>query len=246
MFSRRRFLMGLAACPMCAAAAKAEGTQWSYDGAANPGKWGELDPKFKACSVGGEQSPVDLKGAIKADAGNLVLSWKAEAFQVVNNGHTIQANGGDASSLMLDGKPYAMKQFHFHAPSEHALNGERSDMEVHFVHASPEGPLTVVGVFLKAGAANPVFAAVMADAPAAEGAAKATSSVDPLKMLPTSRNLFRYQGSLTTPPCSEIVNWVVMEAPVEVGGAELAAFTKLFPNNARPLQPLGRRFLLRS
>ena len=246
MPTRRTFLLGLAACPMCAAAAGAEGQHWSYEGTGKPEEWGNLDSKFKACAVGAEQSPVNLTGGIKAQAGALVLNWKPEAFQVINNGHTIQANGGAASSLTLDGKAYWLKQFHFHAPSEHALDNNRSAMEVHFVHASTEGALTVVGVFLKVGKANTDFSTVMAAAPAEESAAKAPSMVKPSAFLPTSRATYRYEGSLTTPPCSEIVNWVVMENAVEVASADIAAFVKLFPNNARPIQPLSRRFLLRS
>ena len=238
--------MGLAACPICSQDARAETAHWTYDGATGAKSWGELDPQFKACAVGSEQSPVNLAGAIKAEAARLALDWKAEPFQIVNNGHTIQANAGAASSLTLDGKAYGLKQFHFHAPSEHALNGERSAMEAHFVHAASDGALTVVGAFLKAGAANAGFAARMGAAPAGEGQAKASITIDPSVFLPASRALFRSEGSLTTPPCSEIVNWLVMETPVEASAGNLAAFVKLFPDNARPLQPLNRRFLLRS
>jgi len=244
MQSRRKFMLGLVACPLCASAAKAEGAHWSYEGNSKPENWAKLDAKFKVCAVGTEQSPVNLSGAVTAQPDNLALKWSSEPFQVINNGHTIQANTGGTNTLDLDGKSYSLKQFHFHAPSEHALDNKRSAMEVHFVHAAADGGLTVVGVFMKVGKANAAFRDVMANAPAKEGESKTKTTIDPNVMLPEKRGHFRYEGSLTTPPCSEIVNWVVMENPIEVAEADVAAFVKLFPNNARPLQALNRRFLL--
>jgi carbonic anhydrase len=247
MLNRRSMLAGLLACPVCAGLARAEGASphWTYEGHGGAGDWGALDQRFKACAVGAEQSPIDLRKATKADIGALKIDWKPEASKVVNNGHTIQINVAGASTANLDGDAFALKQYHFHTPSEHALDGARTDMEVHFVHANAEGKLAVVGVFMKAGAKHDGFAAIMAAAPKAEGEAALPAAVDPRKFLPKSKARFRYEGSLTTPPCSEIVDWNVFEQPIQVAESDVTAFVKLFPMNARPLQTIGRRFLLK-
>ena len=244
-FTRRSFLMGLASCPFCAAAAKAaEGSHWGYDDAQ---KWGEHDVAYRACAIGGEQSPVDLTGAIKADIHAPTLSWKPQAFKVVNNGHTIQANVTPGSFATSENRKFELKQFHFHTPSEHAIQGKRAQMEAHFVHAEEGGELLVLGALLEAGsqsAKNMAFTALMATAPKKEGEAELKAPVDAAALVPKRRHFFRYEGSLTTPPCSEVVNWNVFSDPVEVAASDIETFKKLFPMNARPLQPLHRRVVL--
>ncbi|MCW2316554.1 carbonic anhydrase [Rhodoblastus acidophilus] len=243
--NRRGLLAGLLACPVCAGLARAEGAHWAYEGHGGADEWGKLDSKFQACAVGAEQSPIDLKKATKADIGTLQIGWTPEANKIVNNGHTIQLNVAGASTAQLDGEAFVLKQYHFHTPSEHALSGARTDMEVHFVHANAAGKLAVVGVFMKAGAAHKGFSAIMAAAPKAEGEAALAAAIDPKSFLPKTKARFRYEGSLTTPPCSEIVDWNVFEQPVEVAESDIRAFVNLFPMNARPLQAIGRRFLLK-
>ena len=245
--SRRSFLTGLAACPLCASIARAESAHphWTYEGHGGPKEWGELAKEFQTCALGTQQSPIDLEAAIPAAQSALTLAWSAQPFKVVNNGHTIQADALSAANTVdLGGKVYQLVQFHFHAPSEHAVGGERTAMEAHFVHARPEGGLAVVGVFMKAGKANDAFAAVMAAAPKTEGAAAAQPVIDIARMLPERRSLYRYEGSLTTPPCAEVVDWNVFAAPIEVAQADIDAFRAIFPMNARPLQAVNRRFLL--
>jgi carbonic anhydrase len=244
--SRRSFFAGLIACPICAASARAESAHWAYEGHGGPADWGELDKSFTACSIGTQQSPIDLAGGIKADLVDLAFDWKPQAYKIANNGHTIQANAAPGSTIGLDGARFELKQFHFHTPSEHVLNGRRSAMEVHFVHADANGQLAVVGMLMKAGNALPAFAAIMADAPSKEGEKTAAAPIDPNSFRPESRTLYRYHGSLTTPPCSEIVNWNVFTNEIEVAQADIAAFQALFPMNARPLQTMNRRFLLRN
>ncbi len=243
--NRRRLLAGLLACPVCAAVAHAEGPHWEYEGHGGAAKWGELDDAYKACTLGAEQSPIDLSGAIKATLDPPNLEWKPQAFKVVNNGHTIQADATPGSTLTIGKDRYNLTQFHFHTPSEHSLGGKRSVMEVHFVHARPDGRLAVVGVFMKAGRKNASFAAIMQAAPKSEGEKNLDKPLDPRQLLPGSRALYRYQGSLTTPPCSEVVNWNVYEQAAEVAAEDIEAFKALFAMNARPLQPVNRRFLLR-
>ena len=183
--------------------------------------------------------------AIRATLDPPNFDWEPQAYKVINNGHTIQANAAPGSTLTVGKDKYNLTQFHFHTPSEHSLGGERSVMEVHFVHARPDGRLAVVGVFMKSGRKNAGFAAIMRAAPKSEGEKDLDKPLDPRQFLPASQSLYRYQGSLTTPPCSEVVDWNVYEQAVEVADEDIEAFKAIFPMNARPLQPLNRRFLLR-
>jgi carbonic anhydrase len=242
---RRRILLGLALCPACAAGAWAE-AHWSYGGDGAPEKWGTLDTEFRACSIGTEQSPIDLKDAVNADLPSMSIAWRPQQNDVGNNGHTIQLDATPGDSLTLDGRVYEFKQFHFHTPSEHAVDGKRLAMEAHFVHAQANGGLAVVGVLMNEGARNAAFSSIMRIAPEKLGSVRANSTIDPNALLPTEKSVFRYAGSLTTPPCSEVVDWIVFAQPVEVDGADITAFKKIFPMNARPLQPINRRVLLRS
>jgi carbonic anhydrase len=243
-FTRRSFLAGLASCPLCAAARASEGSHWGYDDAKT---WGQHDAAYQACSIGGEQSPVDLTEAIKANIQPPLLSWKPQAFKVANNGHTIQANATPGSFATSENKKFELKQFHFHTPSEHAVSGKRAAMETHFVHADEKGELLVLGALLQAGgkkSKNDAFAALMAAAPQKEGEAELKAPIAATALLPKKRNFFRYEGSLTTPPCSEVVTWNVFSEPVEVAASDIESFKKIFPMNARPLQPLHRRVVL--
>ena len=243
---RRQFLTSLLACPVCAATASAaDGPHWEYEGDHGAAKWGDMDSKFKACSVGAEQSPIDLTAAIRASGDHIGISWKAEAYEVVNNGHTIQLNAKAGGTLTIGKRTYEMKQFHFHTPSEHAVDGKRTSMEVHFVHATPEGRLAVIGVLMVGGGKNTAFSTIMANAPKKEGSAALKDKMVPDAFLPKTREYFRYEGSLTTPPCAEVVDWNVFGKTIAVADKDIAAFKALFPMNARPLQPLNRRFLLR-
>ncbi|WP_294541681.1 carbonic anhydrase family protein [uncultured Rhodoblastus sp.] len=244
--SRRGFIAGFIACRVCAGLARAEeAAHWSYEGKDGIADWGRIDPTYKACSIGAQQSPIDLKQPMPAQVGGLHIDWKPEAYKILNNGHTIEAVVNNPDSVKLGGEVYQLKQFHFHHPSEHAVKGERHAMEIHFVHAHPNGDLAVIGVFIKPGARNAEFAEIMALAPATAGEKKFGTPIDPNRLLPKKRIRFRYEGSLTTPPCSEVVDWNVFEQPIEVAEADIARFKAIFPMNARPIQTTGRRFLLK-
>ncbi len=242
---RRRFLVGLLACPLCAEAAQSGAAlHWEYKGVRGADRWGDLDDSFRTCAIGSEQSPIELKNAISARIDRLVLDWKPQAFEIVNTGHTIQANAVPGSGLQIGAERYELRQFHFHTPSEHALNGARSAMEVHFLHAHPSGRFAAVGAFLTSGGINAAFTQIMSVAPVREGSANLQQPLDPTTLVPAEGGLYRYEGSLSTPPCSEIVEWNVFGLPVAVAEADIAAFRKLYPHNARPLQPVNRRFVL--
>jgi carbonic anhydrase len=230
---------------------------WAYGTTAEtagPAEWGSL-PGDEACGVGRRQSPVDL--GTKApfpvepkDLPNLDFHYGATALHLVNNGHTIQLDVDKGSSVAIDGGTWPLLQLHFHAPSEHTLDGAHTSMEMHLVHAGPDGkPGLVVGVLLALGEDNPAFASLLADLPKEKGARKddAAVTVDLAKLLPTDRTYLAYDGSLTTPPCTEGIRWYVLRTPVPVSGGQVGAFSLLphmTPNN-RPVQPLaGRRVLL--
>jgi carbonic anhydrase len=239
---RRHFLAGLAglaACPACAVAA--ERSHWSYEGAHGPAHWGD------ACSTGSQQSPIDIGETIRAQLPPLRIAWSRKADTIENNGHTIQVNFGEGSSLTVGNEQFALLQFHFHRPSEHRLAGKSYAMEVHFVHRHAAGKLAVVGVLMTAGRANPAFNKVVATMPAKEGpAVPADPGIDPNRLLPARRGYYRYEGSLTTPPCSETVDWFLLTQPMPVAEADIDAFARLYAMNARPVQKLERRFVLRS
>jgi len=236
--------LALAVLPSLSAA---EGKHWGYEGEAGPDAWATLDPANALCATGKQQSPIDLSGAMEGELGELSRAWAADTdWTVVNNGHTIQAapaDGEPAGQLDIDGKAYDLVQFHFHHPSEHAVDAARTDLEVHFVHKSQDGALAVIGVMLTGGGEAGLVDHLLAAAPAAEGEAEAGVG-DPASLLPPDGRYYRYQGSLTTPPCSESVTWTVMTQPVAVSDEAIAAFAAIFPNDARPLQPLNARALL--
>ena len=254
---RRRFLFGAAgaiACPVCAqlvgrpALAAGDGPQWSYEGADGPAAWGELDASYAACGAGTQQSPIDLADAVSADIDPASIRWKSVKLRaIVNKGYTIQVDTPGAGDMVLDGSPYDLVQFHFHHKSEHTLDGKQFPMEVHFVHQATKGDdLAVVGVFFAEGAENAVLKPIWDALPSRPGRASSDALVDATKLLPASSTAYRYAGSLTTPPCSEVVAWTVFKEPVSASADQIAAFAKLFPNNYRPVQPLNRRFILLS
>lgn len=246
MLDRRAVLLGLLSCPACATLARAaEGPHWTFEeGPDGPAHWGSLDPSFKACGIGTEQSPIDLKGAIRARIAPVRFDWKPQAYVIVNNSHTIQANAKPGSVVQIGRETYELVQFHFHTPSEHAVDGKRTAIEAHFVHAGPGGRYAVIGVFMKPGAANLAFHTVIAAAPRQVGERPLARPIDPRRFLPPHGPLYRYEGSLTTPPCAEVVSWNIYARPLEVAARDIEAFRAIFPMNARPLQPRNRRFVL--
>lgn len=241
-----KLVAGLALCPLCASAGRAAEHHWSYEGDGGPDKWGRLDAADAACSIGSQQSPIDISGAIAARQPTLEFRWNRHPETIANNGHTIQLNFADGETLTVGDRKCTLKQFHFHHPSEHLVEGKRFAMEAHFVHAA-EDRLVVVGVLLVPGKSNAVFRKIVWTMPAEEGSpVPANPAIDPNRLLPAERTYFHYEGSLTTPPCSETVDWIVLTHPVEVDEDDIARFAKLYPMNARPVQKRDRRFILSS
>ncbi|MSQ29345.1 MAG: carbonic anhydrase family protein [Dehalococcoidia bacterium] len=220
---------------------------WTYADKGGPNEWAALAPENATCGVGSTQSPIDVSFTQSTKAGRTVFRWNPSApLSVVNNRHTIQANLEKGSAIDIDGVPYDLVQFHFHAPSEHTVDGNQMAMETHFVHKSAKGELAVIGVMHASGPANAALALLWAALPAKENDKKAIATFDLLSVLPRERNMFRYAGSLTTPPCSEGVRWHVMQSPTTVSPQQVSAFLELFNGgNARPVQPLKARDVLK-
>ncbi|HEX4780996.1 MAG TPA: carbonic anhydrase family protein [Usitatibacter sp.] len=226
-----------------AIAPAAEQHHWGYSGEAAPENWSKLDPAFAACSAGRSQSPVDLPRNAKAESGKIGFAYKQGGKAILNNGHTVQVDYAPGSVLTLDGHAYELKQFHFHAPSENTIDGKRFPMEAHLVHADKDGHLAVVAVMFTDGKASPFVDSLWAAIPAKEGEPKPLAEpLDASGLLPASHRHYRFAGSLTTPPCSEGVTWIVLTQPQSASKAQVAKFsgTLGFANN-RPVQPLNAR-----
>jgi carbonic anhydrase len=248
---RRSFIKhasaALCLCGTCSPvlANEAGGKHWEYGGENGPEKWADLSPEYAACRLGKEQSPINLRAAIPAALPDPAVAWKPIPLKVINNGHTIQVDGAGGGSLILDGVAYDLLQFHFHHPSEHVVDGIPAPMEVHFVHKSSDGMLAVLGAMIVEGPPNPVLESIWSIMPVHAGdTANGSGNLDIRSLLPVDPITYRYAGSLTTPPCSEVVQWAVFRKPITASFSQLSLFSKLFPNNARPIQPLGRRKLL--
>ena len=226
-----------------------ESPHWAYEGDIGPEAWGALDGAYELCSVGTQQSPVDIDEAVVVteDLDDLEFLYQPSTLTLVNNGHTVQANYDAGSQLVVNGHPYDLLQVHFHTPSEHSLNGEMFDAEAHFVHRDAEGKgfLAVVGVFIRVGEENPAFTEVLANAPE-EGQPETFSElINAAQMLPADTSTYRYLGSLTTPPCSQGVRWNVLAEPITMSQEQLGRLAELMGKNNRPLQTLGERRLVR-
>ncbi len=236
--------VALVALALGAACKKADHAthEWGYEGEKGPARWGKLKPEYAACQTGTSQSPINLTGAT-AGAGTILPAYVPSPVNILNNGHTIQINLNGASTLTAGGRVYRLVQFHFHTPSENQIEGNASELEVHLVHKSDDGALAVIGIMFEPGAENPVLASLWDHLPAEEGPEKIVERliIHPNGLLPADRDHYAFSGSLTTPPCSEGVAWFVMRHPLTASGAQIAAFRKLFENNARPVQPLNGR-----
>lgn len=220
---------------------------WTYEGEQGPDRWAELDPHYSACR-GQEQSPIDLNGrAIKADVMPPAVYWrKADITEASHNSHTFQIRLDEPGRIVLDGIPYAFVQFHFHAGSEHTINGRQYPLELHLVHASDDGRLAVIGILFVEGQENPQLAQLISTLPGEEGSYDPDLMFDLNDFLPGNWSVFRYEGSLTTPPCSEVVSWTVFEKPLTASADQILVFETLFPNSFRPVQTTGRRFVLKT
>lgn len=210
---------------------------WSYDGDSGPEQWADLSYRFSACD-GSQQSPIDLTDASSTDDGpTLETSYSTAEGTVVDTEHSIQVNTTDGT-LTYDGTTYDLLQFHAHMPSEHTVDGRDYAGELHLVHRAGDEELAVLGVLVEEGSdAHPAFDGWIQQT-------DTTISLNPGQLLPDERSFYTYEGSLTTPPCSEIVRWIVFDTPIRASTEQLDALRNHHDDNARPTQPLGERSLV--
>jgi len=211
---------------------------WSYEGDMGPERWGK---EFPTCAKGKSQSPLDIRGPFVKTRTVITTDYKEGPLKMLNNGHTIQVNVPTGSKLRIDSVAYDLLQFHFHRPSEEKIDGKPMAMVVHFVHKNAEGKLAVVGVLLKEGNENPGIKTLWANMPMEEGPEVTPEGVNfnPANLLPREFDFYSYEGSLTTPPCTEGVRFFILKTTVNVAKEQVAAFP--FKRNARPVQELNGR-----
>jgi len=226
---------------------KAHSEHWGYTGHNTPEKWGTLSEKFRECGVGLNQSPINITHSLKANLPPLNPNYSHSSKSIVDNGHTIQVNMELGDTLTVDGITFELKQFHFHSPSENHIDGKAYPLEAHFVHLDKDGNIAVIAVMFEEGAENPVLKKIWKDMPQKIGEKK------PLKLegiakalLPKDKHYYRFNGSLTTPPCTEGVRWFVLKQPLSVSKEQIKKFhdDTLHHDNNRPIQPLDARVIV--
>jgi carbonic anhydrase len=220
---------------------------WSYSGERGPQAWGAMKAEFNKCSTGMRQSPIDIREGIAVDLEPVQFDYRSTGFAVIDNGHTVQVNVAPGNAIQVLGRRYDLVQFHFHRPSEERINGRQFDMVAHLVHKDPDGRLAVVAVLLDRGSAQPLVQTIWNNLPLEKGEEQAARvAIDLNHLLPQDRRYYTYMGSLTTPPCSEGVLWMVMQQPVPVSPEQIDIFARLYPMNARPVQAAAGRLIKQS
>jgi carbonic anhydrase len=221
-----------------------EDSHWSYSGATGPEHWAGLEPEFAACGIGVNQSPIDIGKTIAAELTPLQLDFKGHGTTIVNNGHTLQINVEPGSWLKAEDESFQLLQFHFHSPSEHKINGELFPLEGHFVHQNSSGALAVVGVLFREGEWNAGLASIGAAGPQAiDQPAAIDIDIGALDLYSNHESYYRYNGSLTTPPCTEGIQWYVLKKPGHIAAEQVAKFLALIGEDARGPQPLNARIV---
>ena len=222
-------------------------SHWGYEGKESPEHWGEIEDAYKICQTGMNQSPVNIDTTLKAQLAPLLTHYTDGPITLLNNGHTIQAamKSETENSITLDNIPYTLQQFHFHAPSENTVQGKHYAMEMHLVHTSAKGEIVVVAVMFDKGEPNKELDDLWRNMPAAEQNTALKPNLDINQLLPADKRYWRFSGSLTTPPCSEGVTWVVLKHPMTLSAAQLEMFTHtMHHDNNRPVQPLHGRVVV--
>lgn len=246
------FLVGIATLLPLSAAAQWK-TPWAYEGPLGAEHWSDLDPAYAACKAGRSQSPIDIRNPERADLPTLRFEYQSSPLRyLINNGYTIRVNYHDAAGsgnfLLVGDLRYRLTQFHFHRPSEESIHGRSYPMVVHLMHESSDGKIAGVAVLLQSGKTNPTVQQIWDHMPEVKGDEEAIPgvSVNPAGLLPADRAYYTYTGSITAPPCTEGVTWIVLKTPVEVSPEQISAFARLYPHDVRPLQPLNDRVVLES
>jgi carbonic anhydrase len=225
---------------------KPHAAEWSYTGETGPSHWGELCPEYVLAKEGKQQSPIDLRNTLSKALPRLDFKYRPSRIHLIYNGHTIQENE-DPGSFGMANKEFELQQFHFHAPSEHTVDGKHFPMEMHLVHKAKDGTSGVVAVLIQEGEHNRAFDPVWDNLPDANRPEKdVVIKIDATSLLPTDTSYFSYDGSFTTPPCSEQVKWAILAEPVRLSKQQIMRFREVIHGNNRPLQPLHGRQVFRS
>ncbi|MFC9897082.1 carbonic anhydrase [Nocardia sp. NPDC127579] len=239
--NRRGALTALAMLAIAGCGGSSDGApHWNYDNE-GPEHWADLDTDFATCRAGHAQSPIDLPETAETQpADHIDIDYRpVSAATLINNGHAVQVNvpANSGNRIIVDGASFALTQYHFHLPSEHTVAGSGTAMELHLVHTDHTGRFAVLAVLLRAQDAPTALSAVLANAPAKPGTTRTVGTIDPRALLPDDLAQFRYEGSLTTPPCTEGVAWIVLRQPGAVSTADVERYRTLFPHSNRPTQP---------
>jgi carbonic anhydrase len=229
-------------------AAAEKDKNWAYSGANGPTKWAKLDKGFATCGTGQLQSPIDIPDAHarKGDLPPLLFNYKPSPLKIADDGHTIQVNSGSDSWVSIEGKRYELVEFHFRKPSEHKIGGKGQEMEVQLVHKDKDGKLAIVAVLLDQTKENALIKTIWNNLPQTRDKESVVPDVqiNPLGLLPQNKEYYAFKGSLTTPPCTEGVSWYVLKTPGQISADQVARFGRIYPANARPVQPLNDRDIL--
>ncbi len=218
---------------------------WSYTGPNGPGHWADMSQEFKLCGSGKEQSPINISGAKSKNLPAIQFDYKPGSLEMLHNGHTVLIKRAKGNNVIIGGEQYELLQFHFHAPGENTVDGKTFPMEIHLVHKNAKGKIMVLGVFVRAGTKNAVLDKAWNHMPKQSGDRRKVASVNinAIDLLPTDRSYYRFKGSITIPPCSEGIEWIVLKTPVEVSDEQIKQFSQVVGANARPVQPVYSRTL---
>lgn len=222
-------------------------TEWTYESDTGPEEWGSLDPSYQTCADGNEQSPVDIEFSEVTESSareNVELNYQPGKFNLSNDGHTLMVHAARPENVLsIEEDNYKLVQFHFHTPSEHQFNGEYYEMELHLVHENQQGELAVAGIMIQQGAENETLLPIWNKLPEkeTESSIPVENLIDVQALLPEDADSFHYNGSLTTPPCSEQVKWMIYEEPITMSAEQIEQFQHIFGENHRPVQPLNDR-----
>ncbi len=220
---------------------------WGYTGHGSPAEWASLSPKNKLCGIGKNQSPINVSSSLDADLDAITPIYTQSSTDVVNNGHTIQVNMEAGDTLNIDGISFDLKQFHFHAPSENHIDGKLFPLEAHFVHLDKDGNIAVLALMFENGDENKELAKIWAKMPAdANGKSDVKLANIAAALLPQNKDYYRFNGSLTTPPCTEGVRWLVLKTAVTISKAQVDKFLSIMKHhNNRPIQNTNARMIIK-
>lgn len=222
------------------------GASWAYEGENGPAHWGDLSPDYVQCKVGVNQSPIDIVTPLQADLPLLELDYKGNSIDLVNNGHTAQVNVEPGNYLRVGGEAFELLQFHIHVPSEHRIDGKQFTMEVHYVHSNAKGQLAVVALLFNEGQNHPNLEKYIDTIPSEINTpVPLKAPLAEMMVMEMDKEYYRYNGSLTTPPCSEGVRWFVLKNPGTIATAQRNRFNDLIGDDARGPQPVNARPVLR-